>query len=357
MPRISPLLVLCALVECQRAQPNDIERRLHAITSAEMARVPSEQQRLTQIRAAYDELARVAFARFNDRDIAVLLDGAYHGAFYGHDVASVGLAATLLDVMEKRGIATDEHYLTMHETFMGARMFDEARALAARHPVPGIEAVPELRSAELVSQAPTELVVDPGARVLLRRSVDLQPAQVLVVSHPLCHFSQDAMRDIEADPVLREAFIKAKWLGPQHNNLKFDAFQRWNHDHPGMQHTIAYRKDEWQMIDWWGTPTFYFIKDGAVIAKAIGWPKEGRRAELLADLRHVGLLREPGHRRNIPHSLPLRDPRRREARCHPRPMQSEQEIKRIVLTAIEEELEWYGLHTGNSHPSRDREPS
>jgi hypothetical protein len=61
-------------------------------------------------------------------------------------------------------------------------------------------------------------------------------------------------------------------------------FQRWNHEHPAMQHTIAYRNDEWPMIDWWGTPTFYFIKDGAVIAKFVGWPKEGRRAELLTAL-------------------------------------------------------------------------
>ena len=89
-----------------------------------------------------------------------------------------------------------------------------------------MEVVPELRSNALVPGSPTELVVDPEARVLLRRSVDLQPAQVLVVSHPECHFSQDAIRDIEADPVLREAFVNAKWLGPQHNNLKFDAFQR-----------------------------------------------------------------------------------------------------------------------------------
>jgi hypothetical protein len=291
MLRRYTLLVMFAFLACQHTQPSEIERSRHAITSAAMAKGATEQQRLARIRDAYDDMVRVAFDRFDDHDIAVLLDGAYNGAFFGNDVASVGLAATLLGVMEKRGIATDKHYLDMHEAFMGARMFEDARALAERHPVPGIEAVPDLRSDVTVPGAPTEMVVDPGARALLRKSVDLEQVQVLVVSHPNCHFSQDAMRDIEADPVLREAFAHAKWLGPQHNNLKFDAFQRWNHEHPAMQHTIAYRNDEWPIIDWWGTPTFYFIKDGSVTARFVGWPEEGRRAELLTALRKVGLLR------------------------------------------------------------------
>ena len=44
------------------------------------------------------------------------------------------------------------------------------------------------------------------------------------------------------------------------------------------------------MIDYWGTPTFYFLQNGVVRAKVTGWPKEGRRAELLAALRQVGLI-------------------------------------------------------------------
>jgi hypothetical protein len=44
------------------------------------------------------------------------------------------------------------------------------------------------------------------------------------------------------------------------------------------------------VIDSWGTPTFYVLKDGAVTAKVDGWPKAGRRRELLAALHKVGLV-------------------------------------------------------------------
>jgi len=94
--------------------------------------------------------------------------------------------------MQRRGIATAAQFRDMHETFMGARMFDDARALAAQHPGPDLEAAPELRTAAPVPGQPTAMAVDQTARVLLRRSVDMHPAQIVVVSHPRCHFSANA---------------------------------------------------------------------------------------------------------------------------------------------------------------------
>jgi hypothetical protein len=122
----------------------------------------------------------------------------------------------------------------MYEAFIGARMLIEARALAGQHPMPELQALPKLHEAtDLVPGHPTEWAVNPNKRELLRRSADLQPVQVVVVSHPLCHFSQHAMRDIQSDPVLREVFLKhAKWLVPQSNRLDFDVIQQWNRRTP-----------------------------------------------------------------------------------------------------------------------------
>jgi hypothetical protein len=292
-PRQFLLAVVLCTVACHHGEPSDIEKRLDVISRAEMTFGVPERARLAGIQAAYAELAHAAgpLDHVSNRDLALLYDGAYREAFYVHDAGTIRDMAKFLDAMQERGIAAEDHYRNMYDTFAGARMFAGARALAKQHPVPDLEATPELREADLAPGQPTELAVDPNARVLLRRSVDLQPAQVVVVSHPQCHFSHNAMRDIEADPVLREAFLKhAKWLAPQHDNLEFDAIQRWNREHPEMEHAIAYRDDEWPMIDSWGTPTFYFFKDGAVRAKVEGWPKEGSRTELLAALRQVGLL-------------------------------------------------------------------
>jgi hypothetical protein len=67
-------------------------------------------------------------------------------------------------------------------------------------------------------------------------------------------------------------------------------FQSWNQTHPGQEITLAYRDAEWPMITRWGTPDFYFLKDGVVRAKVFGWPPGGRKAQLVAALHEVGLM-------------------------------------------------------------------
>ena len=99
-------------------------------------------------------------------------------------------------------------------------MLAEAREFGKQHPMP--EALPEFREAEdIQAGGPTEWVVHPTKYELLRRNVALtDQIKVIVVSSPLCHFSRAAMRDIQADPVLRELFrAHAKWLAPQDGRL------------------------------------------------------------------------------------------------------------------------------------------
>jgi hypothetical protein len=79
-------------------------------------------------------------------------------------------------------------------------------------------------------------------------------------------------------------------MAPQVSAFDWDVFEQWNREHPGQETTLAFRHDEWPMIDWWGTPTFYFFKSGTLSAKVRGWPKGGRKPELQAALRQVGLL-------------------------------------------------------------------
>ena len=155
------------------------------------------------------------------------------------------------------------------------------------------EALPEFREAEdIQADGPTEWVVHPTKYELLRRNVALRdPIKVVVVSHPLCHPSSRAMRDIQADPVLRELFrAHAKWLAPQAGRLNVKILQKWNQEHPGQETTLTFRREEWPMIETWSTPTFYFRENGVLKPKVEGWPKEGRRAELLAAFRQVGLM-------------------------------------------------------------------
>lgn len=44
------------------------------------------------------------------------------------------------------------------------------------------------------------------------------------------------------------------------------------------------------MLDRWETPTFYFFRQGKVVAKVVGWPGRGRKPEVRSALKLVGLL-------------------------------------------------------------------
>jgi hypothetical protein len=295
------LLVVIAMgvVACgARMEPSSMERRFDALSRIDEAtRDLPYQARAGVMGTAYEQL--FAFVRASQTldeidgpDLDLLFRAAYLAAFYTIDERHVRDMTTFLDELQGRELASEGHYMHMYEAFIKARMLAEARELARRHPLPELEALPELReAADLVAGRPTEWVVDPGKRELLRRSVDLQPAQVVIVSHPRCHFSQAAMQEIQTDPVLGKIFHEhARWLAPQDTRVDFDVLQQANREHPEQETSLAFRRDEWPMIDSWGTPTFYFFKDGAVSAKLEGWPREGRRPELLAALRQVGLL-------------------------------------------------------------------
>jgi hypothetical protein len=295
------LAVIATQALACRAQTNgsSVEQHFDRLARVERAtQAYDDGARAAVIAATYDEMVRRvrdthALEQADGHDLELLYRAARLAAFHSHGPRHVQDMTSFLSGLQRRGLASSRHYRHMHEAFVGARMFAEARNLATQHPTEVLERLPVLReAADLVAGQPTELVVHPDQHELLRRSADLRrPSQVVVVSHPRCHFSRAAMQDIRADPVLgRILATHARWLAPQDDDLDFDVLQQWNREHVEQQITLTFRRDEWPMIDSWQTPTFYFLEDGVVIAKLDGWPQHGRRAELLAALRQIGLL-------------------------------------------------------------------
>jgi len=148
---------------------------------------------------------------------------------------------------------------------------------------------------EIVGHAPdqpTELALDLESHQLIHRAAQLSSdIQIIAVGNPGCHFSQGASLAIEADTPLREAFHKyAKWISPANSQIDWPLFSAWNRGHPEQQFTLAYRTTEWPMVMYWGTPSFYFMKDGVVQAQVLGWPGKGRLPELEAAAHRLGLM-------------------------------------------------------------------
>lgn len=257
------------MAEMVAAQKNQIERQ------------QAPQETTAAIERAYERLfpATVRDEVLAARDRVAyghLFNAADATASYTLDPRHVRDALAAFDALERSGGATDKQLSTIRELMVKARMFESH----------GRVVVPRLQD-ESHGQTPTELIVESGR--LIRRSIPMKGPQIIVVAHSNCRFSAAAMRDIQADPALADLFAReAHWLVPQEAPVDLDALG--DVSRPGFRYTLAYKRSEFPMIDSWATPTFYFLDGTNVVQKVVGWPREGRKSEVLEAARAIELL-------------------------------------------------------------------
>lgn len=195
----------------------------------------------------------------------------------------------------RRGIGSERVVRGMRSAYLSMRKFDQARELTRRHRLGlglGEEDPSYLDNVPAQFQGPTMLEISLAAPQLTRTAfVPPTGGHIVVVAHPLCHFSQRAMVAINGDATLRALFEeRASLLAPVDASLNLDVLRTWNSTFPAFRVALAYARDEWPDIDYWGTPTFYFFGDGGAVEKIVGWPPEGRLEEIRAAARTVGIL-------------------------------------------------------------------
>jgi len=123
------------------------------------------------------------------------------------------------------------------------------------------------------------------------QAVSLKGKQLLVLAHPVCHFCFNAAKAIAKEPELT-AFLEthAVWLSPPDRYFGWQTHNQWNQRFPATPIAILKSEEKLPMLDSWGTPTFYFMENGKVMAKIVGWPKEGRMDELKGKIKqHFGV--------------------------------------------------------------------
>jgi hypothetical protein len=193
-----------------------------------------------------------------------------------------------VDELHRRGITREDR--KFYAALIENRLFDRARAFAQSQSLGSIEIAPHIRDAT-TGAGPTALFVKNGGRVLVRQTVDLSNNQIVVVSSPFCHFSQRAVRSLEHDAALAPLFRDhALWIVPPDEGTPFSSVADWNQAHPIGPMKYTYRREEWPMVDRWETPVFYFFRNGHVVGKVTGWPKEGHKAEIRQSLKAAGLI-------------------------------------------------------------------
>lgn len=202
----------------------------------------------------------------------------------------------VLGELEKRGKVSDEQRRSYYERLLGARRFDAARAYRAAHATAGMEPVPTILddgNAE-GKQAASLYRVGRDARSLLRVSSGINHGtKLVVVTQPFCAFSRAAVKYIEGQPDLVEIAAKQSvWLmQPPTSGLHLGAIVEWNDEHPAVPIVLAETISDWPQIQFWATPNFYLLRDGAVADHFTGWPLDGsNRRRLTEMLVRRGLL-------------------------------------------------------------------
>lgn len=198
--------------------------------------------------------------------------------------------------LERRHRADRPHASDLYDALLAAHHGDEARALRAAHPAIERSPPPLMRSfGRIRNGQPSLWVATPGARKreLVRFRFNIRgPAQVIVLASTGCHFSANAARDIEADPLLRDLFREyGQWVAPPSEVTAFDAVREWNEAHPALRLGIAYDNAALPMVERVETPVFYFLDHGTVVDTVVGWPPGGNLDAIRRGLRKIDLLR------------------------------------------------------------------
>lgn len=259
-------------------------------------------------RESMDALSRVYRQHFieplrnldalTDEDIEAGFQAAYKAAFYAHYYDPASHESFLLDAgryfdeLTRRGKATDRYGLFVHHLYLTARMFDEAEAVRLRHPGAGIQPVPTITTDPSFDPAKPgvyTLDADGGSFHLHNVHIGLDRTILIVAG---CPISRNAARDIQADPILRQAFAdgNAVWLGSA-DTLDLEQVRQWNAELPHSPLQVIHDEQQWpDDVDFTTHPNFHFFVDGKLVARHSGWSPDGVPEPVTAGLTAMGVL-------------------------------------------------------------------
>ena len=230
------------------------------------------------------------FQSYSDRDLDALYQLANVAEFYTQNSTYVRNMEALIQEFERRGQRRMSQYVDLYGSYVTNREFGKAQALRISHREIDFKAIPEVSGTQVDQQFAAFSVFDDG-RTIKELRIDTAGSVVIVVSHPTCHFSQNARTYLDSVPELAGVFKKhSVWLVPPDRDMPTDLVAQWGKAHPDGKMLITYSRKSWPMLHDWETPVFYFMKQGVVLDTVIGWPKQGNAEAVRHGLKVIGLL-------------------------------------------------------------------
>jgi hypothetical protein len=277
-----------------------VELQLDALLAAQQDLAKQRLPWREQANAVAQKYIDLAFKTIETRsnslsnaDLNWLLEAQLLTNLYAKDGEGLAALEYSFAELEKRDNIQRKHVQQLFSLYISIRRFDAAAALAKKYSAFNLEALPRVVANDGVDKNLRAIwLIDKAEKHLTREPVHFSSDwQLVAISHPLCHFSKNALTYIKNDKVLAKSFEgHLTLIGPQDGNLQFDVMQKWNAENPSMRIHPVDQQIAFTEFDQWSTPTFYFMKAGKVVYKFNGWPKEGNRAQLDEGLRKVGAM-------------------------------------------------------------------
>lgn len=208
----------------------------------------------------------------------------------------------LFDEMVKRNLASDVVVDDYYRTLVAARRWEAADDLAKRFPEVSLERIPTLFKGSGDDGGPHYLTYDLRDDSLTRRLFAPHAGvSLIVVSHPNCGFSRDALSEIESNPELKEALpSETIFVAPTFGGLRLDSIWRWNSTHPTTPHVLLDSPYSWDVVREWNTPQFLFLVDGKLVASVEGWPDDSQAMLVIEAARKASVLAQRSSANSTP---------------------------------------------------------
>lgn len=256
---------------------NSFNNFINSISPAKISL--TEPDRAERVRKKFDHLFlgkrnSIDLKFLSDEDIHLLFRASSFTAFFVGTKTYIDYALTDFNIIKTRSIVREDEALFMYGILITARMYDQAHELAQSFDNYNFEPVPNIVDARKSSDNVFSLYeTNNDSHSLRLENFELSKnKQIIVISHPLCHFSQDAISDIESNAFTKKIFDKYSiWLAPPTASFSIPSFQNWNRIHPNESIAIAVQKEDWPMIANWATPDIYFLNNGKVVDTMHGW--------------------------------------------------------------------------------------
>lgn len=286
-------LFLIFLSACAGPEARIVAASARVISAAD--KLPGDHRELAQ--AAVElrplELTEKRIRGFSSETVSTLHSAAKTAAFYDPGAVDIVLLqARTLDEKIRRDGENKRDLRGMFIAYMGARMFDAARALRVRHPNIQFPSIPdEIESAAISKPGGwSAYEISSGWKRADLKSLPLdRGARVVMVILPGCPAAEAALEDLLGNAETARAFRRDGFI----LTARFDAegVSLWKKHFSFEQMFITRKSTDFPGLDFDDSPRFYFLRDGKIVSDFIGWDgtpgPTGSRARFLAEFKRL----------------------------------------------------------------------